>query len=704
MFSKDYFRNLFILTCACIGISAQAQTTKTTVNNSPWGVSTHYLAWSPEGEHRDKLLNYAKDGGMKFMREDITFTDVFYEPGKMHFEQADQLIASITSVGGHPLPILHAIDENVPIYTRPEEWRNFVRVMVERYKDKVHQWEIWNELDLTWSEYPDREKDYVSILKIAYEEIKKIDPEATVVLGGLSGWNVDCLRKIYEAGGKPYFDVLAVHPYYDPIDIDKDVLAKANAFMDLVAEYGDSHKPIWLTETGGPTSITALVEKEPNYLVESIRYSLSKIGKDVDVSDIKIGVAVSPRISAEVVNRTRAWLPNLTLYPISFEDLADLDPEEYPVLIGGEGLHIDFPLLNPLVEYVKRGGLLVGVTHDEWNFPFYTVHTQSDNGEWYPGGDAMLYFRMKFEAFWTDPLIPTMTTDIRTSDDALAFGLPAIADIPTWRFIRGVQLHEGDIYYPIALAYHNGEKLPADAIGLYTYSDWKGGVLYSGVSVKNGYTIEEQANLLSRAYLTYLSLGIEKIFWYDLYDDGIIKTDKEHNFGLIDHQNQPKPAYHTYRELTGALGEFPKYEERINLEDPDKWALIFRRSEDNKQIMAIWSLKESDNADVHIEGKEAVSVQLSGKRVQFIVLEDIVTGIEDLPSKATSEIILVGNQLSVKIEGKAKSHLFDTMGRLLVAKDIENDAVFSLLKAGVYILKIEGDTGIVNEKINYIGN
>ncbi|CAM4495484.1 hypothetical protein FHS16_005318 [Paenibacillus endophyticus] len=71
-----------------------------------------------------------------------------------------------------------------------------------------------------------------------------------------------------------------------------------------------------------------------------------------------------------------------------------------------------------------------------------------------------------------------------------------------------------------------------------------------------------QAAYLIRTYVLGMAAGVEKIFWYDLMDDGTDKKYNEHNFGIIHNSGDPlgaytpKPGYVAFataaRQLTGA--------------------------------------------------------------------------------------------------------------------------------------------------------
>ncbi|RNL82493.1 T9SS C-terminal target domain-containing protein [Sinomicrobium pectinilyticum] len=592
----------------------------------PWGVAAHPHR-AEELANIDKSFGLVEDADIRWMREDFSFAYICKDPATMNFERYDDLIAKTEEYGIMFLPVLQGFDNEIqgsrpdvtPLYEHLDAWRDYVRATVTRYKDKLKYWEIWNEEDGGfWRPHPDANQ-YVPLLQAAYEEIKAIDPELQVVVGGLTGWNTEYLKAMYEAGAKDYFDIIAVHPYNEGPDRSLRAKRVMGEFKQVMANYGDGDIPIWITEFGTTSFQSPLMNQQPDFMLKAIGYGLKKLGKTppANLKDLKVGIAVSPRITdLDEVERSRNWLPGISedsIVAIPFTELQALDPDEYPVLIGAEGTTIDEPLLEPLLGYVKKGGLLLAVN----KLPFYYVRYLDENGIWqtkerhnitYP------MFRMKFEAFWTGDY-PYNSSSVKTSEDALNEGLPAVDNVYLTRYLSGEGMEEGDTYYPIITALRSDGNRVAEGMSLYTYGDWQGGVLMSTAAVDAGYTWEEQANLLQRVYLTYLSLGVEKMFWYDLHNDGYSPYEREHNFGLLGWNWNPKPAYHAYKELTEALGQNPTFEERRNMGDPDIWALVFDRAEDNKKVLAIWAVDVT--ATVTFCGQE---IPLTDNKVHFVYL------------------------------------------------------------------------------------
>jgi hypothetical protein len=149
----------------------------------------------------------------------------------------------------------------------PNDFAAFLATVARRWAGRVAAYEIWNEEDSAswWSGGPNP-AGYARLLKAAYPAIKGADPNATVVLGGLTGNDYPFLEGVYQAAGKGYFDAVGVHtdtacnvlsPYdflrgADNRMIPDSFLAYREVHATMLAN-GDS-KPIWMTETSWRTT------------------------------------------------------------------------------------------------------------------------------------------------------------------------------------------------------------------------------------------------------------------------------------------------------------------------------------------------------------------------------------------------------------------------------------------------------------------
>lgn len=223
--------------------------------SSPYGVCAH-LPRGDEYPTAREELELMRKAGIGWARADFSWSGVEPRRGQWHFEHLDQVVEWADAAGVRILPILdYDVEWARPAHAHLDLWCEYVRRVVERYKDRIRYWEVWNEpnLEMFWKDKPDA-ANYVKLLKASHETIKRIDPELKVLLGGTAGIPWDYLKRIYAAGGKPLFDVMNVHPYrYPATPEQRPLLDDIQRLRRLMAGHGDAEKPIWFTEIGWPT-------------------------------------------------------------------------------------------------------------------------------------------------------------------------------------------------------------------------------------------------------------------------------------------------------------------------------------------------------------------------------------------------------------------------------------------------------------------
>lgn len=89
-----------------------------------------------------------------------------------------------------------------------------------------------------------------------------------------------------------------------------------------------------------------------------------------------------------------------------------------------------------------------------------------------------------------------------------------------------------------------------------------------------GVSPETQAAFLVRQQLVNLLAGVPISIWYDWKNDGPDPAEREHNFGIVAQDLQPKPAYHALQAMTGALAG-SRLVRRLATGATDDFALLF---------------------------------------------------------------------------------------------------------------------------------
>ena len=136
----------------------------------------------------------------------------------------------------------------------PAEWAQYVFKTVEHFRGRIRHWEVWNEpcWETFFSGTPE---EYAELLRIAYREIKRADPQAVVIGGCFSSHAEAWTQRVLAQGAMDAMDALSYHVYWSPplteaIDGgDPEVARQVNRFIGLMRERG-AVKPIYMTEGG----------------------------------------------------------------------------------------------------------------------------------------------------------------------------------------------------------------------------------------------------------------------------------------------------------------------------------------------------------------------------------------------------------------------------------------------------------------------
>jgi hypothetical protein len=171
-------------------------------------------------------------------------------------------IGAAVARGFEPLVVVHGQPRG-DYDTRERVYREFAEFVAARAAQfpEVRAWQLWNEMDVAFTDVFGASRDHVSLrqrgrnyarmLQLAYPAIKRANPRAVVVTGGIaSGIGDGFLQGIYEGAGP--FDVLAIHSYGFPLLFAfRDRGLEARAIMDA---HGDT-RPLWNTEFGMQSAV-----------------------------------------------------------------------------------------------------------------------------------------------------------------------------------------------------------------------------------------------------------------------------------------------------------------------------------------------------------------------------------------------------------------------------------------------------------------
>jgi polysaccharide biosynthesis protein PslG len=258
---------------------------------SPAGVPASFFGVVPQGTLAADDFERMAEGGIGSVRVLLPWSavDPSPVPNEFDFSTIDPVIAEAARHGIEPLVYLAGMPEwaatidgcppdscsGIPAPASEETlaaWRQLAAAASERYgpggelwteqpdlpEEPVRTWQIWNEQNSPtfYAPKPDV-AGYARMLVAAESEIRKRDPDATVLLGGMHATpfggeppaitSDEFLRELYEIPGiERHFDGVAVHPYAAQLPKVTDQL---ELLRDEIERAGDD-ATLWVTETG----------------------------------------------------------------------------------------------------------------------------------------------------------------------------------------------------------------------------------------------------------------------------------------------------------------------------------------------------------------------------------------------------------------------------------------------------------------------
>jgi polysaccharide biosynthesis protein PslG len=278
-----------------------------------FGLSGVQLLWlSPEQQKTEIALAAAT--GVHYLGLDFDWRRLEPERGQYVWTETDAVVALAKQHDLRLVPMLlytprwassadfAPLDYQRAPPTSYADYRDFVYAVVSRYKPHglspvtataygISDWVIWNEPNVSRpGEAPHSDafwtgdlEAYLQLLRAGYEGAHAADPNANVLNGALADifWIegkpdvVKALERLYDPngdgnaadGGRPFFDTLNVHTYQLSEPTATWYQERLQALVKVMERFGDSHKRIWITETGYGSTATPAADS--NYVSEA---------------------------------------------------------------------------------------------------------------------------------------------------------------------------------------------------------------------------------------------------------------------------------------------------------------------------------------------------------------------------------------------------------------------------------------------------
>ena len=197
-----------------------------------------FLWWQPEVAHRD--LGLIRDAGFTWVKQWFAWRDIEGKgKGQYDWSTTDRIVAQVEEFG---LKLIVRVDHEPDWAGAPpdnvDHFADFLSALATRYRGRIQAYQVWNEPNLAreWGNKPPNAAEYTRMLKRAYQTIKQADPNAIVVSAGMAPTtersqravpDTQFIQAMYDAGARPYFDMLGAHGagYKAPPEMDPGQVA-----------------------------------------------------------------------------------------------------------------------------------------------------------------------------------------------------------------------------------------------------------------------------------------------------------------------------------------------------------------------------------------------------------------------------------------------------------------------------------------------
>ena len=129
---------------------------------------------------------------------------------------------------------------------------------------------------------------------------------------------------------------------------------------------------------------------------------------------------------------------------------------------------------------------------------------------------------------------------------------------------------------------------------------------------KSRLTEQQQAEYLVRMFLINSYQKIPVSIWYDWKNDGTDTNEREHQFGTVKHDMNPKAAYLAAKVLSSTLAGY-SIQQKIDLGNENDFA--FKLTNGSREAVAFWTLGPRHNVTLPIEPTEVTLVGVYGGKV-----------------------------------------------------------------------------------------
>ncbi|MBI3538429.1 MAG: beta-galactosidase, partial [Chloroflexi bacterium] len=290
---------------------------------SPFGVNASLEQYANDAD-LNRALELIRGAGFVLVRQFFNWNDIEPRANEFNWDKWDTIVARADAYGLKIVAVIMTtpewardVGERDLVNAKPaheEDFARFVRAFVTRYREKIQSVQIWDNPNVHpfWGRRNADPFEYVAILRAGALAARAVNPNVKIISAGLADSDelirahpdysdILYLRGMYDAGARPFFDILGAKTYgmWSGPDnrraaMDTFNFSRAILLREEMIAHSDADKPMWAVEMGW------------NALPRDYRGAPSPWGNDTEAKQ-------SARL-AQAIARARSewgWMPAL---------------------------------------------------------------------------------------------------------------------------------------------------------------------------------------------------------------------------------------------------------------------------------------------------------------------------------------------------------------------------------------------------------
>lgn len=244
-----------------------------------YGICWHITRRQQEGrylniglKHTREISSYVRSG--LYLKSYLKRNDINLK--ETDVEWYDNIVKTLKTNNLNWLPTVAAFEG----YKEKEITKSMIRnygkwlaLFAGHFKNDIIYWEVGNEMDLYQRNLGWSDNLVLDIYETAYKAIKKGNPNAKVMIGGLCIHNDTYIDMLLKKKGWNYFDILNFHAYPSSSNVEMHIVDKMTRLRKFSSRSG-REMPIWFTEAGLST-YKASEDEQANVIGRSLLTSLA---------------------------------------------------------------------------------------------------------------------------------------------------------------------------------------------------------------------------------------------------------------------------------------------------------------------------------------------------------------------------------------------------------------------------------------------